>query len=180
MPLDKQVLYTTIFLIFMSAMVIGLALSLLFSRNLIRPIDRLTRHIRVISTGEFTKNPDIETKDEFGLIGKQINEMSSRISELMDSRIQDEKEKMNMEIKILQAQINPHFLYNTLDSIKWIATMQHSTGIVKVVSALSSLLKNMAKGFNEKVTIRQELDFWKTILQLKRSVILNYLMWRLP
>ena len=69
--------------------------------------------------------------------------MSSRISELMDSRIQDEKEKMNMEIKILQAQINPHFLYNTLDSIKWIATMQHSTGIVKVVSALSSLLKNM-------------------------------------
>ena len=89
MPLDKQVLYTTIFLIFMSAMVIGLALSLLFSRNLIRPIDRLTRHIRVISTGEFTKNPDIETKDEFGRIGKQINEMSSQISELMDSRIQD-------------------------------------------------------------------------------------------
>ena len=158
MPLDKQVLYTTIFLIFMSAMVIGLALSLLFSRNLIRPIDRLTQHIKVISTGEFTRNPDIETADEFGLIGKQINEMSSRISELMDSRIQDEKEKMNMEIKILQAQINPHFLYNTLDSIKWIATMQHSTGIVKVVSALSSLLKNMAKGFNEKVTIRQELS----------------------
>lgn len=168
MPLDKQVLYTTIFLIFMSAMVIGLALSLLFSRNLIRPIDRLTRHIKVISTGEFTKNPDIETKDEFGLIGKQINEMSSRISELMDSRIQDEKEKMNMEIKILQAQINPHFLYNTLDSIKWIATMQHSTGIVKVVSALSSLLKNMAKGFNEKVTIRQELDFLENYITIEK------------
>ncbi len=69
------------------------------------------------------------------------------------------QQKMDLEIKMLQAQINPHFLYNTLDSIKWIATMQHSTGIVRVVSALSSLLKNMAKGFNEKVTIRQELDF---------------------
>ena len=168
MPLDKQVLYTTIFLIFMSAMVIGLALSLLFSRNLIRPIDRLTRHIRVISTGEFTRNPDIETKDEFGLIGKQINEMSSRISELMDSRIQDEKEKKDLEIQMLQAQINPHFLYNTLDSIKWIATMQHSTGIVKVVSALSSLLKNMAKGFNEKVTIRQELDFLENYITIEK------------
>lgn len=64
-----------------------------------------------------------------------------------------------MEIKMLQAQINPHFLYNTLDSIKWIATMQKNSGIVQVVTALSSLLKNMAKGFNEKVTLRQELDF---------------------
>lgn len=69
---------------------------------------------------------------------------------------------------MLQAQINPHFLYNTLDSIKWIATMQHSTGIVRVVSALSSLLKNMAKGFNEKVTVRQELDFLNNYITIEK------------
>lgn len=60
---------------------------------------------------------------------------------------------------MLQAQINPHFLYNTLDSIRWIATMQKNSGIVQMVTSLSSLLRNMAKGFNEKVTLQQELEF---------------------
>jgi two-component system sensor histidine kinase YesM len=73
-----------------------------------------------------------------------------------------------MEIKMLQAQINPHFLYNTLDSIKWIATMQKNSGIVSVVTALSSLLKNMAKGFNEKVTLRQELDFLQNYVIIEK------------
>ena len=69
---------------------------------------------------------------------------------------------------MLQAQINPHFLYNTLDSIKWIATVQKNTGIVQVVTALSSLLKNMAKGFNEKVTLRQELDFLENYIVIEK------------
>lgn len=94
--------------------------------------------------------------------------MSSQISNLLDSRVQDEKEKKDMEIKMLQAQINPHFLYNTLDSIKWIATMQKNTGIVQVVTALSSLLKNMAKGFNEKVTFRQELEFLQNYVTIEK------------
>ena len=85
--------------------------------------------------------------------------MAAKIDELVDMRVASEKEKKNLEIKMLQAQINPHFLYNTLDSIRWIAIIQKNNGIVKVVTSLSSLLKNMAKGFNEKVTLKQELDF---------------------
>jgi two-component system sensor histidine kinase YesM len=125
-------------------------------------------HMDVISSGDFSRNPAIESNDELGVIGRQINEMSSHVSALMENRIRDEQEKMNLEIKMLQAQINPHFLYNTLDSIKWIATMQHSAGIVRVVSALSSLLKNMAKGFNEKVTVRQELDFLDNYVTIEK------------
>lgn len=116
--------------------------------------------------GNFEPDRSIETDDEIGSIGKQINQMSDRISDLLETRVQSEKEKKDLEIKMLQAQINPHFLYNTLDSIKWIATMQKNSGIVQVVTALSSLLKNMAKGFNEKVTLRQELDFFCRIMLL--------------
>ncbi len=129
---------------------------------------RLIAHMDSISSGNFARNPDIESNDELGIIGRQINEMSSHVSDLMENRTRDEQEKMNLEIKMLQAQINPHFLYNTLDSIKWIATMQHNAGIVKVVSALSSLLKNMAKGFNEKVTVRQELDFLDNYITIEK------------
>lgn len=159
MSLNPRAIRATIGLVFLSSTVIGFLLSLLFTRYLTRPIMRLVRHMEVIASGDFRKNPEIESNDELGIIGQQINQMSAQVSALMEKRIRDEQEKMGLEIKMLQAQINPHFLYNTLDSIKWIATMQHSAGIVKVVSALSSLLKNMAKGFNEKVTVRQELDF---------------------
>lgn len=166
--LNPKAIQATIGLVFLSSIIIGLSLSLLFTRYLTRPIVRLIEHMDVISSGDFSRNPDIESNDELGIIGRQINEMSSHVSALMENRIRDEQEKMNLEIKMLQAQINPHFLYNTLDSIKWIATMQHSTGIVRVVSALSSLLKNMAKGFNEKVTVRQELDFLDNYITIEK------------
>lgn len=166
--LNPQATQATIGLVFLSSIIIGLSLSLLFTRYLTRPIVRLIEHMDVISSGDFNRNPAIESNDELGIIGRQINEMSAHVSALMENRIRDEQEKMNLEIKMLQAQINPHFLYNTLDSIKWIATMQHSTGIVRVVSALSSLLKNMAKGFNEKVTVRQELDFLDNYITIEK------------
>lgn len=166
--LNPNAIRATLGLVFISSIVIGFSLSLLFTRYLTRPIMRLIEHMEVISSGNFSKNPDIESNDELGIIGRQINEMSAHVSVLMENRIRDEQEKMNLELKILQAQINPHFLYNTLDSIKWIATMQHNAGIVKVVSALSSLLKNMAKGFNEKVTVRQELDFLDNYITIEK------------
>ena len=166
--LNPYAIRATLGLVFLSSIIIGFSLSFLFTRYLTRPIIRLIGHMEVISSGDFSRNPDIESNDELGIIGRQINEMSAHVSDLMENRIRDEQEKMNLEIKMLQAQINPHFLYNTLDSIKWIATMQHNTGIVKVVSALSSLLKNMAKGFNEKVTVRQELDFLDNYITIEK------------
>ncbi len=168
MSLNPRGIRATISLVFLSSMAIGFILSLLFTRYLTRPITRLIEHMEVISSGNFNRNPNIESDDELGMIGKQINKMSSHVSALMENRIRDEQEKMDLEIKMLQAQINPHFLYNTLDSIKWIATMQHNTGIVKIVSSLSSLLKNMAKGFNEKVTVRQELDFLDNYVTIEK------------
>ena len=166
--LNPNAIRATVGLVFLSCLAIGFFLSLLFTRYLTRPVIRLLAHMERISSGDFRRNPEIESDDELGIIGRRINEMSSHVSALMESRIRDEQEKMDLEIKMLQAQINPHFLYNTLDSIKWIATMQHSTGIVRVVSSLSSLLKNMAKGFNEKVTIRQELDFLDNYITIEK------------
>lgn len=168
MNLDHNVVLNTILLTFFFCIAIGLSMSLVISRPLAVSINRLTKRLELISTGNFSRDLSIETDDEIGEIGKQINAMSSRISELMASTIQGEQEKRDLEIKMLQAQINPHFLYNTLDSIKWIATMQRNSGIVQVVTALSSLLKNMAKGFNEKVTLEQELDFLQNYVTIEK------------
>ncbi len=168
MPIDHGVILETIAIIFFYCIVIGLALSFLISRQLGRPILHLIDHLGLVAQGDFTSDPSIESNDEIGTIGRQINQMSSQINTLMETRIQGEKEKKDLEIKMLQAQINPHFLYNTLDSIKWIATMQRNSGIVQMVTSLSSLLKNMAKGFNEKVTLTQELDFLRDYVVIEK------------
>lgn len=166
---DKEVILWTMILIFLGCIVIGLILSLIVTNQIKKPIDRLSTHIkRNIANGNFEHNREIETMDEIGEIGKAINQMSIQMEELLHFRINSEKEKKDLEIRMLQAQINPHFLYNTLDSIKWIAVIQKNSGIVKVVTALSSLLKNMAKGFNEKVTVRKELDFLSDYITIEK------------
>ena len=133
-----------ILLIFTSCISIGMVLSSFFTKRINEPIDKLVSHIRLLSHGDFTVDPKIESEDEIGTIGKGVNHMAAKIEELVDMKVESEKEKKNLEIKMLQAQINPHFLYNTLDSIRWIAIIQKNSGIVKVVTSLSSLLKNMA------------------------------------
>lgn len=148
----------TVFL-FISCLVVGTGLAVIFSNRLRKPVALLNAQVKKIGNGDFSPNPSIESEDELGEIGRGINKMSARIANLLDKSVEDEREKKNLEIKMLQAQINPHFLYNTLDSIRWIAVIQKNASIVKMVTALSGLLKNMAKGFNEKVTLRAELDF---------------------
>lgn len=156
---DRVMLMQTVGVIFVTCIILGVAMSVFFSQSVRKPIERLVRHIGLVAEGEFRQDSAIESEDEIGQIGKVVNVMSGQIEQLMEKRIEDQKEKNDMELKMLQAQINPHFLYNTLDSIRWIAVIQKNSGIVKAVTALSKLLKNMAKGFNEKVTLKEELDF---------------------
>lgn len=156
---DRLLLLQTVVFIFLACAGIGMTLSLFYGRWMKRPIDRLVDQVGKVGEGDFEPNPELESQDELGMIGKAINAMSSQIEELMREQLENEKEKNRLKIKMLQAQINPHFLYNTLDSIKWIAVIQKNSGIVKAVTALSKLLKNMSKGVDEHITLRQELDF---------------------
>ncbi len=156
---DRLLIVQTVIIMFAACLIFGFILSVLITKQIKKPIDRLVRHIGAVAGGDFTRDPAIEGEDEIGTVGKVVNDMSQQIDTLMAGRLEDEKEKGDLELKMLQAQINPHFLYNTLDSIRWIAVIQKNSGIVKMVTALSGLLKNMAKGFNEKVTLRKELDF---------------------
>lgn len=165
---DSLMLIQAIGGIFAGCLAIGLLLSFLFTNQVKRPIDRLAGRMERISRGDFEPDPSVEGEDEIGLLGTMANSMASQIGRLMDQRLKDEKEKSSLELKMLQAQINPHFLYNTLDSIKWIAVIQKNNGIVKVVTALSGLLRNMAKGFNEKVSVKKELEFVEDYITIEK------------
>lgn len=136
----------------------GIVLYTLLNRVINRPVQKLRDKIGRIADGDFSRDPSIEWKDEFGTIGKGINRMSENVSTLMDKKVEDEKQKKDLEYQILQSQINPHFLYNTLNSIKWMATIQGADGIVEMTTALARLMKNVSKGTSAKIPLREELE----------------------
>lgn len=165
---DRMMIIQTVAIMFSACLIFGLLLSVQITKQVKKPIDRLTAHIETIAAGNFERDGSIEGEDEIGRVGHVVNDMALRIKELMDQQLKAEKEKGDLELKMLQAQINPHFLYNTLDSIRWIAVIQKNSGIVKMVTALSGLLKNMAKGFNEKVTLKKELEFLNDYVTIEK------------
>ncbi len=137
----------------------GLIYTLYLNHIVNRPLERLLSRMKKISAGDFTADAAIEWDNEFGDIGRGINELSGSVQKLIDTRVRIEKEKREYEYQMLQSQINPHFLYNTLNSIKWMASIQNATGIPEMTTALSRLLKSIAKDERQRVPIQTELDF---------------------
>lgn len=137
-------------------LLLGLLLGLLLHRMIAVSVQALQQQLTRIGEGDFTPNHEIEWENEMGDIGRGINRLSHSISTLMEKRLDDERQKKDLEYQMLQNQINPHFIYNTLNSIKWMAAIQHATGIVEMTMALSRLLKSVSKGNARLVTLQEE------------------------
>ncbi len=137
---------------------IGVLLVVIMNRMIHVPVRKLQSKMLRIAEGDFTRDPSIEWNHELGEIGRGINDLSENVSLLMNKRLEDEKQKRDLEYKMLQSQINPHFLYNTLNSIKWMATIQGASGIAEMTTALSRLLKSVSKGTSLLINIREELS----------------------
>jgi two-component system sensor histidine kinase YesM len=94
--------------------------------------------------------------------------MAPDIQDLMNRTVQNEADKRRLELNVLQTQVNPHFLYNTLNSIKWMATIQRNSGISEMTTALSRLLRNMAKGVSDKISLEEELSIVKDYVLIQQ------------
>ncbi len=153
-------------------LLIGLSLGILliFSLNRIinHPVARLQKKMQEISNGDFSYDAAIEWSNEFGEIGKGINSLSTNVVQLMENRIAAEKQQKELEYQVLQSQVNPHFLYNTLNSIKWMATIQNATGIAEMTTALSRLLKSISKGTRQVIPIREEMELLKNYIVIQQ------------
>lgn len=142
-----------------------------------RPVARIRRKIDEIVLGDFSRAPEIESDSEIGAVGRGINRLSRNVVDLMETRLADEKNKRELEYRMLQSQVNPHFLYNTLGAIKWMATLQKAEGIAEMTTALSRLLKTVAKDVRKVVSLREELsllDDYYTILKYRYGGAVDY------
>jgi len=142
--------------------------SLFLSENLGKPIRDLTETVNRIADGDFGREVVLKNNDEIGVLGRSITRMSKQIQHLLEERLQIEQNIRQTEIRLLQSQINPHFLHNTLNSIKWMATLQGADGIRAMISSLGRLLRAVMGDVNEKITIREELALLDDYLHIQK------------
>jgi two-component system sensor histidine kinase YesM len=155
---QKRILFKIFLIILLSGMLFTSCFTVYLSSNFTRPFKKLLRQTQEIAAGNFERDPSTEGEDELGVLGRGVNEMAENIRRLLDRVIEDEQEKRQLELEILQNQVNPHFLYNTLNSVKLMATIQKADGIREIVTALGRLLMNLSKNTAEKISLTEELS----------------------
>ncbi|MFD0692947.1 sensor histidine kinase [Paenibacillus sp. GCM10027628] len=150
------------------ALAIALYLSFYISRHLSRPIKVLQRSMKQVEKGDFDIRSDIRSENEIGQLGRTFNIMVGRIKDLMSQLIQNEEFKRKSEMKLLEAQINPHFLYNTLDSIIWMAERKKHEEVVLMTSSLAKLFRAIIHKNEETVPVRVELEHITNYLLIQK------------
>lgn len=166
---DLQVVLFRIILvaILIGILAIGLVMVKMMNDLIHKPLSKIRTKIGRISEGDFSRDASIEADHEIGEIGKGINDLAENISGLLDSRLEDEKQKRDLEYKMLQSQINPHFLYNTLNSIKMMSQAQGANGITEMTTSLATLLRSISKGTSLLVPISEELSLVKNYFTIQ-------------
>lgn len=128
-----------------------LLLSYYFSRRIYKPIQRMQYAISEIKEGNYKTHITVSSEDEFGQLSESFNAMSEHLADNTERLIQRERELSNANIKMMQAQLNPHFLYNTLDTMKWIAK---ENGLGEIVSLSSNLAQILRMSISARPVIR--------------------------
>ncbi len=146
----------------------GLAVARMLANYEIKPIRTIQGYVRNVGKGVFGEKLEIERVDEIGDLAKSTEHMSERIGELMTTVKNNEENLRKAEFKALQAQINPHFLYNTLDSIKWMANSGDTKKTAEMISSLTAFFRiSLSKG-RDLISIREETEHAKSYLEIQK------------
>ncbi|MBC5711385.1 sensor histidine kinase [Hungatella sp. L12] len=145
------------------------AVTVVISRNIVRPVYKIKDMLGEIEKGKFGGTVAIDTNDELSLLGEGYNRMSLRLSKLIEEIYESEEKKRKAEIVALQSQINPHFIYNTLSTIRQMAAIQQRKGIEDMAECLIKLLRSAARYENELITISDEIDLLRAYIYIQET-----------
>ena len=147
--------------------VVAFALSLLLSRRVFRPLDKLRKLMGRVQKGDFNVRADDTPKNEIGELAGGFNAMIDHNQRLMKKIIETEKGKRKAELDALQSQITPHFLYNTLDSIVWMSNYKPQVAAA-MADALAKLFRLMLGGGEDIVPLKQEFEHVAQYLKIQK------------
>lgn len=156
-------------LVAMGLMAVALFFSRFVAKSITLPIQRLCDSMERVQEGDFSVSDIVvDSENEIGSLTKSFNVMTQRIHELMVQNIREQEAKRKSELKALQSQINPHFLYNTLDSIIWMAEGKKNEEVVLMTASLARLLRQSISNEDELVSIGQEIEYARGYLTIQK------------
>ena len=137
----------------------AVAVTVFVSRSITRPVKNLCEATRQIAGGDFSTRVTLKSKDEIATLADSVNDMSEHLEELVSKIKEDERKMRYTELRLLQEQINPHFLYNTLDAIVWLVEGNDSERAVNMVVSLSDFFRIVLSKGKEIITITTVTSF---------------------
>ena len=149
----KQILVVVVFLVLLCIVIVAMVY-----QGIMSPIKRMLEFCSEVSEGNLSVRIQDKHKDELSRLSGSMDHMADTIEHLMDQQKTQEKKKRELELQMLQYQLNPHFLFNTLNSLRFVAAMHNDQIVSDGIQALSSLLQNTLTNKNEYITVQEELE----------------------
>ncbi len=149
-------------------MVGSILLAYFVSSRLVRPLEHLKSSMSQLTTGEWKQIPNSNRKDEIGDLTYHYNDMLTRLDEYVTLLVQKEKQKKDLEYKSLQSQINPHFLFNTLNNIKWCVYLNQQELVNKMIDSLVYIFRFISKRSDDMIPLSEEEEFLHHYMQIMK------------
>lgn len=162
----RKIQYYNVIIGLIAFIIVGIATTFI-SQSITRPVLHLCETMKSVETGEFVPIGEIKATNEISALAREYDIMIGKINELMERIVSEQESKRKSDLKALQAQINPHFLYNTLDSIIWMGEMGKSDEVVKMTSALSKLFRISISRGKEIISIADEIHHVTSYLTIQ-------------
>lgn len=149
-------------------LVLVVLVSLGVSATVTRPISKLSRLMAKAEEGDFSVRFESMHQDEIGVLGSSFNHMLEHIGELIHELYEEKQIRLEAQLKSLQEQIKPHFLYNTLDTISWMARAQNAMDVVRLVDALTNMFRVGLSSGRDYITLREEKNHVTNYLYIQK------------
>lgn len=166
---DANALGRNIILLSVITVLILSMFNLAIAMGFINPINRLVKGMKMVQKDNRIVNIDDERDDEIGFLNQTFNEMSREINHLVTWVYREQITRKEAELKALQSQINPHFLFNTLESINWMAQLNNVPEISKIVTDLSDLMEAGIGRDDRLITVEEEFRYSDKYISLLKA-----------
>lgn len=164
---DMRNIKIYIILVFVFIICFGITLSIFFSTSITKPIYRLISTMKEVENGNLNATFKTDSNDEIALLGNSFNKMIIKIKSLINRIYRINYEKEVSRSLYLQSQVNPHFLYNTLDSIRWMARRNKDYEVSEQIESLSNLFRHVLNNGNSFTKFRNELEHINNYIKIQ-------------